>query len=161
LLHTYDTSASTHDVRWDGERLRAVTHEMARTFDTCGSCGPQSGEPRGTWTVRVMPDRVIDEGHIWVMPELELLDDLVRAVLDGRNISSRASHAVERRLQDWARTLDQRDREQPFGMLSHADVSSYGNTSVLHFTSDNAELTLTASRIGRTLFADDVDLRVP
>jgi hypothetical protein len=157
FMKTYDTSWTIYKVTEDGDRLRIAVQQPAQTFFTCGSCGT-SGEPTGSWTLRITPEGVDDEGRRWDHPELALLDELVVRVRDGKGASDLAATSVVRTLRSWLRAQSD-PGEFPLLMVSGYEVVPQGAGSVLDLASDAVELKLTLVRRHGRLYATALRIR--
>ncbi|HTH96982.1 MAG TPA: hypothetical protein VL574_06155 [Stellaceae bacterium] len=67
-------------------------HDRAhyKSFADCGSCAGRVMD----WTIRVLPDRVVDGGRTSLEPELDLADTLFRRLLDRKPVADIADPAV-------------------------------------------------------------------
>jgi hypothetical protein len=92
LIKSYRTTYDVHSIKRAGDLLRVGTKEEANWFYSCGSCD----EPKGIWTLRVIPDGVRDLGHTFEEPLLKA------AMLGSWRISPAGSRrALDLDTDDW------------------------------------------------------------
>jgi hypothetical protein len=172
FVRTYETSLETRGVVIDGETVRIRIREEAKTFFTCGSCGEQSGEPAGVWTLEVGREDVLDLGSVWLVPELKLLDDLIwrdQHSEDVRGIAApRVASALARAVGDL-----KVDEGEPgsandvhiLGMMGAYRLrarDAQGGPEILDFESDGiSHLALTIEKRGASLFARAITFDAP
>jgi hypothetical protein len=152
----YPTSWRGWRVTREGVVLRIATAEQASSFFTCGSCA-MSDEPAGVWTLRLTPQGVVDEGHRWETPELELLDTILSRLASDEPTLEIATPAVVTALR---RTLGGEERFsltmlEAFGVTTNADGSTR-----LHLVSDDVDdLELTVVHRANGLYATAIEIQ--
>jgi hypothetical protein len=152
FMETY--TSWTRKVAEKGDRLQIAVHQTAETFHTCGGVCETTGEPTGTWTLRITPEGVVDEGRQWDHPELALLDALMVRVRDGTDASDLAAASVVRTLRSWLRAQSDLESDSyPLQMLIGYEVLLQGAATVLQFRSDVIDLKLALVRRRGRLYA--------
>lgn len=107
FIKDYQLTYEIHKVERQGDLVRIATKEEPKVFFTCGSCD----EPRGSWTLRVTPDGVLDLGHAWEDPLLQAADELLARVARHEDASALAAPEVIAKLKDLVRRR-QGEREE-------------------------------------------------
>ena len=69
LIQDYLTTGGLN-ARLQGDRLRVRTKENLQRIYTCGSCD----DPKGTWTLRITSDGVVDLGHTFDDPLVQFVE---------------------------------------------------------------------------------------
>jgi hypothetical protein len=97
FIQGYRTTDESHHLERKGNLLRITTREESELIYGCGSCD----EPRGTWTLRVTPTSIIDLGHVYDEPLLQLVDRLLTRIALGEDASALAAPQVIDGLKDF------------------------------------------------------------
>ncbi|MBI5548216.1 MAG: hypothetical protein HY901_30420 [Deltaproteobacteria bacterium] len=145
---TYARYVETPKAQLVGNVLEVPTKEETKTFFSCGMCP----EPRGLWRFRMGPDKVEDLGRRFVLPEVELVDNLLDRIARRAPATDLAAPAVVEKL---AALFPEKDEERhfPFGMLGETKVSHAGVARRVVIDFDEGAFTFTlVERGGRPYF---------
>jgi len=149
LIQDYLTTGGLN-ARLQGDRLRVRTKENLQRIYTCGSCD----DPKGTWTLRITPDGVVDLGHTFDDPLVQFVDDLLDRVVRRRDASALASRSARARLAKIvdAERADERRMgfewyDSPrFGMIMSWKVRARGHRRVIDLETDDVHLLFTVAK---------------
>jgi hypothetical protein len=90
LIGLYQFALDKGGFHFDGKTIKIITKEEVSSFYTTSP----DPEPRGSWTIRVKPDAILDMGRRFEKPELQWADELFSKIHKGDNVSDIADAKV-------------------------------------------------------------------
>jgi hypothetical protein len=135
FIDSYLTSTATPGfLKFDGEKIRIPTKEVFKTFFSCGMCD----EPVGEWTLEITKNGVNNLGRRHVVPELQVIDELLYRVQHGKLTNEIASTSVVAKVKEIFDIHEAGDEGRVYvgGMLGSWNVHHALVESTVCFSSD-------------------------
>ena len=159
VIQSYNHVVEQGAVHIQGNLVRIATKEPTDTFASCGGCP----EPRGEWTLRLMPDGTKDLGHRFRTPEMQWADRLLTTVAASEDASAMASPdvittirgSIDKQRAKYPPSKDESEQEKAseyFGMFDRCNILSRGRQGAFVLKLDEIEFKFSYEKHGSQPF---------